>query len=339
MTQSVIHVLKAPDGQEFKPDLLGQWYEVGRERGKSDVIHFMRIDQNNNVVDEFESRHAFHDGMGAFTTLLRSVGYEISAPWQRRKLSPNFLQWAAALKQFGGDNTPHPSPWWSKFDGSLPYRPDIRTHRLFTTEQTAQILSQAKKNNVTFNAWALSALHKAVAAQFFAPEKTVGRWLIPVNFRNESIHSESLGNHASYFGLPVDSRHSVSDIAFNFSKGVESRGAWLTEKTAAILSFMGPSAIRKMTSSSKPNHWMGTFSNMGTWPAISQSQVLPEIHSKTAAWIAVPPAGSPTYPVGVVAMTWAGRLSLGIRLHPALGATQNDLNTLLESFVSNLFHG
>ena len=82
----------------------------------------------------------------------------------------------------------------------------------------------------------------------------------------------------------------------------------------------------------RKSQWMGTFSNVGSWPPVGSA---PGILDPDIVYIVAPP-GTPNFPISVGLITWNGRLSITLKVHPSISDKPDQARFFLERLKASV---
>jgi len=268
----------APDG---KP----RWFELPHDRydGVSGLAHLL-ADEGAPVARLpvwRGDRFTFFSGLRGVLSVLHAL------PVRRQ-------QWKSAFH-------------WTRPVAFLPVEQRM-AWRLFTQEETAQVVAAARQAGVTVNSYLLAHLDRAVSAELVAPGAG-RRWMVPVNLRGAVSRPTVQAPHMAFYGVDLEGEAAPRTVQQRVDRLRRRRyhwGMWILLHLGRLL---GKEGIRNdIRKRERQKHGVtGMFSNLGTWDV-----------GGAGSWLFCP-AITRVYPIGAGCVTMNGRMALTIQLHEALG--------------------
>jgi hypothetical protein len=273
----------------------------------------------------FELPHDEFDGISGLASLLRRQGLHVAS---LPVLRDDRFSFARAVKGFFAV-----APTlglrlreWRQFDGAravsfLPVKERV-AYRLFTQEQTQEIVRAAKAAGVTVNTYLLFHLDAAVSAQL-ARASTPRRWMIPVNLRGAVTRDNEDAPHMSFLAVDIERDGSPGAVQSQINQ-LKARayhwGSWVALNLGRLV---GAKAMRQdLRKREKKSHgWSGIFSNLGVWDVPGAGN-----------WL-FGPAISRVHPVGAGCITMNGRMALTVQLHDAFCGDLQTSYALLDAWT------
>jgi hypothetical protein len=136
--------------------------------------------------------------------------------------------------------------------------------------------------------------------------------MIPVNMRGPIRLADETANHSSFIEVPVAPHEPESELQARIRHIFDSGQHWSVWYAFQLGRPIGGFGRRLFMSLARRGRarYVGSFSNLGSWA--------PAADGATAhAWVFCPLA-IPAQPVGAGCVTYCGRLSVAIQLHPSL---------------------
>lgn len=310
-------------------DALGKIFKVEKILGRGDNIDFIFHYKNKPDVIK-SSHHADHDGLGAlYNGIAEEHQYFLPLPKRSLRIK-GFLDMFTGLYGMLSDFSPSIVKW-KKIEVNAKYDPRFRAWRVLSQSTTKELVSHLKSRNISLNVYLLFLLNRVLQEKLIDADEMLFRWLFPVNMRETDADRTDTSNHTSSIGLVIHKSDEIADVQRMYERSVLGSRALATHFLAKVLASLPEKLLLKLAIlRGKKNMWVGTFSNIGRWDVeeFIVSKGLPEAISIS------PPAGTPCFPVGVGVITWAGQLSICMRLHPSIVFEDK----IEEKILSELIH-
>ena len=312
-------------------DALGRIFKIEKSLGRSDVFEInFHYDGRPDVVRSFH--HEEKDGLGALKSSLWDLHqYRLLLPRFGMK-SGGIFRYFVGLFAMLSDFSPSIIKW-KKFEKDWGSHPGARGFRVLGQESTRNLLTSLKERKLPFNAWLLFIINQIVAETLAADDETKFRWLFPANVRS-TIEEQSLeSNFTSSVGLTLNRGDSLEIFKAHYKTSLIASRIKASHFLAKCVASLPESWLLKLAiARGQKNMWVGSFSNVGRWDfsEINHAQNFPSAVSLA------PPAGTPCFPIGVGIITWRGRISICLRLHPCL-VDRDDLHEdLLDKILTSM---
>lgn len=314
-------------------DWVGMWYTVARERGVNDQCTIAHVHTGNHTIQWNDFSHSEMDGVSWMVRKLRALGYQIPSMPQAKDIREPalwkrpYILWHSlrALSSHKID--------WLYGDPDQPAGRARMAYLILTREETAKLSQIARDEGVNVNAILMSELSSLILPELASPG-TRGYWLFPVNMRGGVRSSLEYCNQSSAIPVKADSDTSPEEIHAQIRVGLKKGVHWATWWLLHVGKLVGVNGMRYFSiQSAKKSHWLGTFSNMGIWPPEGSA---PHALDAEETWLCAPP-GTPNYPISVGCITWNGRFSMTLKLHPAICANPRTSWQILNTLHEKLF--
>jgi len=294
-------------------DILGEWFEAMESLGEDISIRFGRVDERGDAPVWEPLPHARFDGVGGFAQLLRQHGHaELrTLPQLKEGLTPRVFQvlraWARHLF------VRKPTFRWPAL--SAPGRsgalPSAIASRIFDEEESRRVLVSAKSLGITVNTFLLDRVTRVVRRHLEKKPAEIA-WMVPINMRGPVELARDTSNHSSFLEIAVREDEPVSALQSRVRDAVR-RGQhwayWYSFQFGRLFGRIGRRLFIGLQIHG-PKHWVGSFSNLGLWD--------PPADGRTAyGWVFCPPP-APSQPICVGCVTYRGRLSIALQIHPSL---------------------
>lgn len=312
-------------------DALGKIFKVEKILGRGDNIDFIFHYKNKPDVIK-SSHHADHDGLGAlYNGIAEEHQYFLPLPKRSLRIK-GFFDMVTGLYGMLSDFSPSIVKW-KKIEVNAKYDPRFRAWRVLSQSTTKELVSHLKSRNISLNVYLLFLLNRVLKEKLIDADEALFRWLFPVNMRETDADRTDTSNHTSSIGLVILKSDEIADVQRMYERSVLGSRALATHFLAKVLASLPEKLLLKLAIlRGKKNMWVGTFSNIGRWDVeeFIVSKGLPEAISIS------PPAGTPCFPVGVGVITWAGQLSICMRLHPSIVFEDKIEEKILSEFIHKL---
>jgi hypothetical protein len=328
------NVVATPDQlKRSRKDPIRPWFEASEDLNDFIGIRFGRIAPKASEPEWLYRSHADYDGIGGFTDIIRNRGVRLDSM----------------------PNTPHPADpsWWS-FLRSVPeylqprYRvawkvpfplrrpaaidrpPEAVSWHVFDEADTASIRRQCHASGFTVNSFLLKHLSAAIFPSL-VDDTPVMPWMIPVNLRGKVKRDRDTENHSSYVRVLVGKRDSIPEVHSSVYKALAEGvhwANWLAYSTGKLLSSGMRRAMIKAERAT--SQWViGAFSNLGVWDQERRFSG----RDMDGNWLFMPPAMR-FFKIGAGCITYQGRLSLAMHLHPELSVDPDNAWGWMDAWVS-----
>lgn len=307
------------------------WYRAARKRGVNDIASIARISLMDEKIEWYDFSHAEMDGIGAFHKYFPKLNIPIEKSSSRALGRPSW--WRFPQLFYHGLTQLKTSPIdWIERNQTLKANDLHDFSWLVLTERETQLFNE-RLASLPFgqNGYLLSLCNNILLKKLVNLEKKsiLGNWLFPVNMRGGLSGQNTIGNRSS--GIVIPSR--VGTDALEFHRLIKEKltleehwSIWWLHQTSRFLGQRGVDFISRKTGNK--TFYLGTFSNMGSWPNVTDQQ-----YQDDDAWICTPP-GTPNFPISIGILTWCGRLSLTLKIHPSICRNQK-LPSLLIKEIKN----
>ncbi|MGC4017179.1 MAG: hypothetical protein QM755_22105 [Luteolibacter sp.] len=325
----------APQPASTAHDPIRPWFKALESLGEYIGIRYGRVNPETNEVEWFFLPHTEFDGIGAFVHLMREAGAEVTSLPQITHPAP--LNWASFMRLIPRMMAPRKRLKWQALPQGEPMSntqqppPAVAWH-VFSEEDTAKLRRASRLANVSVNSLLLKYLDRAVRADLEDPSSAIP-WMIPVNMRGKVNQQSELANHSSYIGIRIFASESVKDVHRHIYdaigkgqhcgnwKALDATG-WTSEPTKQKMLVMDRATLQ----------WnLGGFSNLGVWDrekAITAEKC-------QGPWLFSPPVLS-TQLVGAGCITFQGRLSLTLQIHPNLTTSPEVASKWMRTWVREI---
>ncbi len=321
--------------ENIQPDPIRPWFEALESMGEFVGIRFGRVDPETGEVVWMYLSHAEYDGIGGFAHLLRERGAEIGelpktthpgtlSWWPFVRFLPTmlagrkYLQWRE-LKQA---NEPH-----------VPGQPaPAVAFHVFDETKTARIRRASRRAEVTVNSFLMKYLDRAVRPALADPACAIP-WMIPVNLRGRVARPVDTGNHSSYVGIQVYASEGAKEVQGRIYRALGKREHLATWQGFAATRRTSLETKRRLIRASRAtSQWsVGGFSNLGVWDP-EKRITAPDC---LGDWLFAPPVLR-FQMVGAGCVTFQGRLTLTLQIHPELTTSEEVAIEWLRSWVREI---
>ncbi len=318
----------------MQKDAIRPWFEAVQNDNEFIGIRFGRVIAGSRAVEWQYYPHSDFDGIGAFARILNE-GCGIDPDLQQIP-HPRKESWLCLLKSVPRFAAPRKRiPWKPLTNDSLPAKPSSPPpavdYHAFTEEETWQLRQVSRSRDVTVNSFLLKQLDRAVRPYLADPSSYIP-WMVPVNMRGKVSRPDPLGNHTSYVALRILASHNARKVHEMIYEALQRGDHWAHWKafqaTQSFSEAMRQWAIRHDFATSQWN--LGAFSNLGVWNAPDD---LPE--SLQGDWLFCPPVFR-WQQLGAGCLTFNGRLTLTLQLHPELTTCKEAAEEIMNRWVQEI---
>jgi len=316
-------------------DPIRPWFEALVELGECIGIRFGQIKDGSGNPEWSFLNHTDYDGIGGFVKLLRDRGGEVKD--LPRITHPAPLNWWAFLRALPSMLGPRKRLKWKPLPQGPPPPPpnqptDAVAWHVFSEQETLKIRQAARNSLVTVNSLLIKYLDRAVRPDLVDPSKAIP-WMIPVNLRGKVQQPGDTDNHSSYIGIKIFASEGVRDVHRHVYKSLEKGHHCANWKAFDAGRNTSPALKKKLIVTDRAtSQWnLGGFSNLGIWD--------PEKKINAAdcqgAWLFAPPVLA-TQMLGAGCVTFQGRLSLTLHVHPDLTTSREVVEAWMNRWVSEI---
>lgn len=316
-------------------DPIRPWFETLESVGEFVGIRFGRLASSSGEVEWMYLSHKEYDGIGGLAHLLRQRGAvieelpKVTHPaklswWSFIRFLPTLLaprkclQWRELRQGAALENTSQPAP--------------AVAYQVFDEEKTAKIRRASRNADVTVNSFLMKYLDRAIRPALVDPACAIP-WMIPVNLRGRVTQPRDTGNHSSYVGIRIYAAEAAKEVQNHIYRALnkgEHVAAW--KGFAATWKTTTETKKRLIKANRATSQWsVGGFSNLGVWD--------PE-KKVTAAdcqgdWLFAPPVLR-FQMIGAGCVTFQGRLTLTLQIHPELTTSPEVATEWLRAWVRDI---
>lgn len=317
-------------------DPVKPWFEALEENGEFVGIRFGRVDSQGKLEWFFLS-HAEYDGIGGFAKLLRERGANL--PVLPMTTHPEKVSWWPFLRFLPTLMKKRKVLRWRDLKQGGPHGqkdpPPAVAYHVFTQEETAEIRRASRFAEVSVNSFLLKYLDRAIRPSLADPA-TGNPWMVPVNLRGKVIQPTDTENHSSYVGIRIYASDGVKDVQSNIYSALrrgEHIAAWKGFDASKHLS--KTTKLKLIRKNRATSQWsVGGFSNLGDWDPEKQISA-PDCQG---AWLFAPPVLR-FQQIGAGCVTFQGKLSLTLQIHPELTTSPHVMYDWLRSWIREIETG
>jgi len=324
-----------PNSPTSKPDPVRPWFQALESLGEFIGIRFGRVNPETNEVTWVYLSHLEYDGIGAFAHLLRQGGVTLTDLPQITHPAP--LSWGAFIRSLPAMMGPRRRLLWKpvlqgkKLDPIRQPSPAVAWH-VFSEEETATIRRTARKAGVSVNSSILKYLDRAVRPYLADPSSAIP-WMVPVNMRGKVNQPSETENHSSYIAIRVYASDRAQDVHRHIYDALEKGqhcGNWKAfDATRLTSESMKHRLIKADRATCQWN--VGSFSNLGVWDPEKKMRE-PDVQGP---WLFAPPVLG-IQQIGAGCVTFQGRLSLTLQIHPDLTTSPEVATAWMRNWVREI---
>lgn len=315
-------------------DPVKPWFEALEAGGEFVGIRFGRRVPGGDKVEWFYLSHAQFDGIGGFAHLIRERGADIEELPQITH--PAKLSWSPFVRFLPTMLAPRRYLKWRDMEQSTPSDPTIPpaavAYHVFDKLETGKIRRAARNSGVTVNSLLMKYLDRAVRPSLADPACAIP-WMIPVNLRGRVKQPLDTGNHSSYVGIRIYASEGARDVQRHIYDALDKGqhlAAWKGFDATRMLGLK--SKQRLIAANRATSQWtVGGFSNLGAWDPESQI----DAPACLGDWFFAPPVLR-FQMVGAGCVTFQGRLTLTLQIHPELTTDPEVASAWVRSWVREI---
>lgn len=314
-------------------DWISHWFTLGARTGERSEIIFGHVSDKHTEL--FRLPHAKYDGITGLLHLLRERG-ELRPDFLprlpvRRKPS-RWVQLREALKVFfkgpvKARKWATRNPDWQA--GVSSAETVAFSWHALTSEQTAVAIARARSLGVSLNSLLFKTLGDAIEPHL-DDSRRPSVWLMPVAIHPRISVDTAPQNLSSYVDVYIPRDAAAQDIDREVRRLERNQAFWGVWLILNLGRWLGEWAVKLIVKTNpRTQQKTGIFSNLGNWTGPSQAA------TDASTWFFMPPMMA-FQPFAASALTWNGRLTLGVRLHPALSTDKAYSQKIVEDWNSSL---
>jgi NRPS condensation-like uncharacterized protein len=303
-------------------DPIRPWYEAVRATGDYHMIRFGHLRPGSSDVRWVSIPHSEFDGIGGFTHLLREKGVTMDKlPENPHPSNPSWWPFIRSIPKILG---PRRRLAWKELeqgppvpDGELP-DPVLAWH-VFSEDQTRVLREAARVRSVTVNSLLMKHLDTVLRRDIVDPGAAVP-WMVPVNLRGKVSRGCDTQNHSSYVSVRVAPGDTMQDLHAEIRRRLKRGEHWANWKAYSATRFLPPGMKEALVKADRAMaEWnFGLFTNLGVWDP--EKRITHEYFAGT--WMAAATVLR-CQTVGAALMTYQGKLSLTLQVHPDVTTAQS----------------
>lgn len=311
------------------------WFETLEALGEFVGIRFGRVCRLTGKVEWFFLSHQDFDGIGGLAHLLRERGAKL--PCLPKITHPNDESWLSFFRFLPTLLASRKILKWNpmmqgKELATTSQPPPAVAYHVFDEVKTTRIRRSSRIAEVTVNSLLMKYLDRAVRPALADPASAIP-WMVPVNLRGKVVQPQDTGNHSSYVGIQIYASETAKQVHRRIydalGKG-QHMAAW---KGFTATRLTTPQIkIRMIETSRATSQWsVGAFSNLGVWDPqkeITASECMGD-------WLFAPPCLR-FQMVGAGCVTFRGRMTLTLQIHPELTTSPIVADEWLRSWVREI---
>lgn len=297
-------------------DPIRPWFEALEELGDYSSFKFGHVAESGEVRWH-ERSHKLFDGIGGFADILQEA--KIVPPPLPQNKHPSKPSWWPFVRALPALLGPRRRLAWASLEkgpavpeGPLP-DPVLGWH-LFDEDQSVAVREAARALGVTINSYLLKHLDAVIRKELQNP-KAATPWMLPVNLRSKVKCERETENQSSYLAIQIAHDQDVTDLHADIHRRLDRGEHWAAWKGySATRPF--PPALKKwaLAHDRAMTQWnLGLFTNLGNWDP--DKTITDPDYSR--AWV-VRATVLRSQMIGAACISFQGRLSLSVQVHPDL---------------------
>ncbi len=298
-------------------DPIRPWYEAIEALGDYTSFRLGHVHAVTGEVRWHDVPHKYYDGIGGFADILREGGNEVPPlPENKHPSAPSWWPFFRSIPALLG---PRRRLQWKDLErgpevppGKLPL-PALAWH-VFDESQSSAVRSAARRFGVTINSYLLKRLDDTLRGDLRQPDRPIP-WMIPVNLRGKISRERETENHSSYLAIKIAPSESVQDLHREIYRRLDRGEHWAAWKGYSATRLL-PQALKRLAlkTDRAMTQWnLGLFTNLGNWDP--EKTITHDEYR--GAWVLLATVLRCQL-VGAACMTFQGRLSLSLQVHPDL---------------------
>ncbi len=313
-------------------DPIKPWFQAAIDLGDHIGIRFGHIIPDSEEPQWVYLSHADYDGIGGFADILQERGFDVRPLPTIPHSAPR--SWWPFLRSMHLFLTPRERVTWKKrFGQSAPPRHDkapksVAWH-VFDRETTDKIVAACKDKQYTVNSYLLSHLGEAVYPDAADDTRAIG-WMVPVNLRGKVNRRRDSENHVSFVRISLERKDSPERVHRKIYRELERGEHWANWNAYTATRILPLKIKRAMVKADRvtSRYTVGVFSNIGVWNRDGEFDL-------EGDWVFAPPAMR-FFMIAAGCVTWNGRLSLCLHIHPEISADPADSREWVTAWVASI---
>jgi hypothetical protein len=315
-------------------DPIRPWFEASEELGDHIGIRFGRVPPGGGEPEWIYRSHADFDGIGGFADILRRRGAAVSGlPEIPHPVDPSPRHFLRSLPEYfqARRRVVWKAPSGRTRPASPAEPPEAVAWHLFDEGATARMRRHCRASGFTVNSFLLRHLSASIFPSL-GEESALMPWMVPVNLRGKVTRSSDVENHSSYVRVEVSRADSVASVHEKVYGALAEGRHWANWLAYSYSRPLPDAAKRAMIRTERvTSQWMiGAFSNLGVWDE-EKGLSGPGVEG---GWLFMPPAMR-FFKVSSGCLTFQGRLSLAMHIHPELCADAAQARSWMGAWVAS----
>jgi hypothetical protein len=312
---------------------VAHWFTLGDQTGEHSEIIFGEVRDEHASL--FRLPHGGYDGITGLLHLLREKGQlhpDFLPRLPARTKPPLWVQLREALKivvkgPVKARKWTTRNPDWEA--GVSSTETVAFSWHVLSAQATAAAIAQARSLGVSLNSLLFKTLCDAIEPHLDS-SLLPSVWLMPVSIHAEISVDTAPENRSSYVDVYIPRAAAAQDIEREVRRLERNQAFWGVWLLLNLGRWLGEWVVKLMVKTNpKTQQKTGVFSNLGNWTGPSQAA------TGDSAWFFMPPMMA-FQPFVASALTWNGRLTLGVRLHPVLSADKAFSQNIVDDWNSSL---
>lgn len=305
------------------------WFSELELRGEDTMFRLGRVCGTEPEPTWSYLPHHTFDGLGGLHHLLEQRhGKHLELPQLPRPYPGWLARAVAALRVLAT-----PTPRVASFSREVIPGPDERalaTWALFTRAETTDLKARARRHGTSLNAFLLWALTRAIRP-LLTEDSGVVNWVVPINMRGVEPDLSPSDNQAATLDVSFSLQASARGIDESIREQRRRNVHWGVWQLLKWLGRAGPDIVRFVARRELKVRKHGSFSNLGNLRLVGDSRD----HDTPEWWMAVNPVQR-ARPLGAACLSYYGRLTLTLQIHPVLGLGQSATQDVMDAWVAAL---
>jgi len=320
---------------ETRTDFFAEWFSALEDSGECLLFRMGRCADANARPEWHFLPHQSYDGIGGLKRLLSDhYGSTLELPrlaapypsyWRRLIAAVRFLlrgrREPMRFRSFEDD-------WRGK--PRNPTQPTAYAWALLGERETRVLRDTARSNGVSLNAWLLWSLTQPLLGHLDRDGGDV-QWIVPINMRGTRPDLPETANQAATLDVAFPASASPVEVDRAIRKERETLAHFGVWELLRILERLKGQTIRRLALRESAVRKHGSFSNLGNL-GLSGSELR---NPGSEFWMAFNPVLK-SRPIGAACLTYQGRMTLTLQLHPALSRDAAVAQTWLREWLEVL---
>jgi hypothetical protein len=213
----------------------------------------------------------------------------------------------------------HKKTQWIKQYPEAADEPSKISHIVLSREETRNVAIKANTRQVSVGRWIFWALNETISANCIKADSPY-YWLIPIDLRGALTRPDDTANHISRMLVPCRAHMDLHELTATVKQELDAKTYWGNYFTVKLFidlfGIRGAKLLFRLFESTE--RFAGAFTLLKEYPISHPENPELDDHQQ----LIVCGGNSRVMPVNCTCLTWNGRISVTLRIHPTLAPEQ-----------------